>query len=73
MTDMRELVATILECSPESIGGDAALGVHPRWDSFAQLSIMLTLEDKFGIPITDETIRRYSHFEALEELGRQSV
>ena len=70
MTPMRELVAEILKCQPESIQLHSALGVDPRWDSFAQLNIMLALEEHYNIEITDENIRRYSRFDALQELAQ---
>ena len=68
--DMRQLLAEILQCQPNSITAQSALGVDPRWDSMAQLNIMLALEERYGIEITDETIREYSQFEALERLEK---
>ena len=69
-TDIRQLLAEILHCSPNSITAQSALGVDPRWDSMAQLNIMLALEERYGIEITDESIREYSQFEALERLEK---
>jgi acyl carrier protein len=60
MTDLREMVASVLRCRPEELPDDARLGETARWDSFAQLDIMLALEERFGIEINDETIRTYS-------------
>ena len=70
MTSMRELVAGILKCPVQSIHSRSGLGVDPRWDSFAQLNIMLALEEQYNIEITDENIRRYSRFDALQELAQ---
>ena len=65
---MRMLVAEILNCPPGAITAKSALGVDPRWDSMAQLNIMLALEERYGVEITDETIRQFSRFDALEAL-----
>lgn len=70
MIQMRELVAELLKCPPESLHAHSGLGVDARWDSFAQVNIMLALEERYNIEITDETIRRYSHFDALLELAK---
>lgn len=51
------LIAEALDCPVETLDRDSALGRHPAWDSMGQLNIMLALERRFGLPITDETIR----------------
>ena len=63
---MRMLVAEILNCSPGAITAMSGLGIDPRWDSIAQLNIMLALEERYGVEITDDTIRQFSRFDALE-------
>ena len=62
-----ELVSVALECSPDDVGEDSALGVHPRWDSFAQVRIMVMLEDSYGIEIDDASIRAYSSYAAIRD------
>ena len=57
-----ELLAAALRCSPESILPGSALGVHPNWDSFGHMSLMLELEKHYGIEISDDTIRKYETF-----------
>lgn len=69
MTDSATaLVAAALDCAPDSLGPDSGLGTHPQWDSIGHLEIMLALESRFGIAITDETIRRYATLAAIGAL-----
>jgi len=67
--DPRNLIATALDCDPASLTEDSRLGHHPKWDSVGHLAVMLALEARYGIPLTDETIRRYESFAAIAELA----
>ena len=71
MSDIRTMIAGFLHCRPDDIARTAALGETPGWDSFAQLNIMMELERRFAIPITDETIRTYSRFAAIDALAKE--
>jgi acyl carrier protein len=55
--EVLRLIAAALDCPPSSLTMDSALGLHPAWTSLGQLSILMELEQRFGIAITDETIR----------------
>ena len=71
------LVSECLECEPTSLSRDAALGVHPKWDSLGHLRIMMALESQYGVAISDETIRRYDNLAAIvaryDELTRNKL
>lgn len=73
MSEIRSMIAGFLQCRPDDIATTAALGETPGWDSFTQLNIMLELERRFAIPITDETIRTYSRFAAIDALAQKSA
>jgi len=73
MNEIRGMLADILRCHPDDLVPDSGLGHTAHWDSLAQLSIMLLLEDRFGIEISDETIRKYSTLSAIEDLVRKQV
>ena len=64
--DPRSLVAAALECDPASLTETSALARHPKWDSFAQLRIMIQLEENYGVEINDANIRRFETFTAIE-------
>ncbi len=68
MSNVVAAVAEILGCAPDTLPANAALGETPHWDSFAQLRIMMFLEEQFGIAITDDTIRQYSALAAIQAL-----
>jgi acyl carrier protein len=71
---IRDIVGRALDCDASAIPGDAKMGTHPKWDSLAQLSIMLELQQHFGIAIDGDSIRRYASLQALLEFeaGRQA-
>ena len=50
---VRELVAEVLELMPAEVLDDMRMHGHPRWDSLAQLDIILKLEEAFGLTIDD--------------------
>ncbi len=59
------LIAEALGCAESSLAEDSRLGNHPNWDSVGHLSVMLALEQHYGVEITDETIRRYDNVAAI--------
>ena len=65
LIEPRQLIAAALECAPESLESEAALGRHPKWDSFGHLNLMMALEENYGIAITDETVERFASLEAI--------
>ena len=71
MSDIRVQIADILKCRPGDLSATAALGETPGWDSFAHLAIMMALEQRYAIPITDDTIRTYSRLSAIDDLALQ--
>ncbi|MBF0247643.1 MAG: acyl carrier protein [Alphaproteobacteria bacterium] len=54
-----ELVAEALGCRPETLRPDSGLNNHPMWDSFGQLNVMMALEENYGVPVDDDSIRAH--------------
>lgn len=50
----RALVAEALAVSLDRIGPEAKLHAAPGWDSLGQLSIILAIEERLNVQITDE-------------------
>jgi len=71
MSELHSVIAGLLNCQLASLSPTSALGETPGWDSFAQLNIMLELERRYAIPITDDTIRAYSNLPAITALARE--
>ena len=61
------LIAEALECSQEEITEGLGLGLHPKWDSLAQLRVMMALEKHYGIDIDDDSIKRFHTREAIHK------
>lgn len=49
-----EIIAKILKTTPGHLPKDAALGEFEHWDSLAQLVILSSLEQEFGLSIEPE-------------------
>ena len=54
LAEIREIVAEFSEMSPQAIREDANLEIDLGVDSLAQVEIMMELEDRFHISISDE-------------------
>ncbi len=66
--DPRVWLSRILQCPSEAVADDSSIVTHPGWDSFAQVEIMIHLETHYGIEMNEETVARYTSFEAILEL-----
>lgn len=58
-----DTISEILKVPPTDLTPDSALGVTPGWDSMAHVDIMMVLEDRLGIEISEESL------ESLTTLG----
>lgn len=54
-----ELVANAIGCSPDSLSEDSAMYRDFGWDSFGHLSVILALEQEYGIEISDAAVESY--------------
>lgn len=60
-----ELVADVLNVSPETIPPDASMESVSDWDSLAQLNICMLIEERFGVDMDMETIAASNSIPAL--------
>jgi acyl carrier protein len=51
---LKRLVANVLELEPEDIGADTSMDTVEQWDSLRHLTLVLAIEDEFGISVPDE-------------------
>jgi acyl carrier protein len=51
---LKRLVANVLELEPEDIGPDTSMDTIEQWDSLRHLTLVLAIEDEFGISVPDE-------------------
>lgn len=56
MDRVREIVAEATGIPIDQVTDDIGFGLHPQWDSVAQISVVMSLEEAFGIQISDDDI-----------------
>jgi acyl carrier protein len=59
------LVAEELGVEPGQLPHDATLNVYERWDSLNHISIILALEEEFGVEVNEDTIRQLNSIPAI--------
>jgi acyl carrier protein len=51
---LNDVMATVLRVPADSIGPDSSMDTVPGWDSLRHLTLVLALEEEFGVQIPDE-------------------
>ena len=51
---LKQIVADVLEVEPGAIGPDFSMDTVEQWDSLRHMTLVLSIEDAFGISIPDE-------------------
>lgn len=62
---IRSEIATILGLPPDSLTDSIGVGSIPEWDSLAQLAIITTLEEEFGVQIPEEKMMKVSSLKEI--------
>lgn len=74
---LRQVMATVLEVPVDTVGPDTDMDTVEGWDSLRHLTLVLSLEQEFGVSIDDEdagSITSYPLIKlVLEDLLRASV
>lgn len=71
LPDPFSIVAEVLGCPRESLSIDSARYRDHGWDSLGHVTIVIALEDAYGIGIDDETIEKYATMKAIHQLYEQ--
>lgn len=53
-TRLKQVVADVLEVDADTIGPDFSMDTVEQWDSLRHMTLVLAIEDAFGITIPDE-------------------
>ena len=69
LKDPYELVAEALETDKSTLTEKSKMHNHPNWDSVENVSIMVALEEHYGLEIKDAM--RYNSMEAILQLYKQ--
>ena len=51
---VRQILADVLGLDPEEVGPDTSTDTVEAWDSLQHLTVVLALEEEFGIQFDDE-------------------
>lgn len=62
---VKEVMAAVLMVDPSTINEDASMDSIPTWNSLRQMSLVLALEDEFGVSFPDEDAANATSFELL--------
>ena len=62
---IRSLLAGIFQIPLDDVPADMAFGDIPQWDSFGHMEVMMSLEEKFCVEISTETISELVNIPAI--------
>lgn len=51
---LRQVMGTVLQVPADTIGPDSSMDTVEGWDSLRHLTLVLSLEEEFGVRIDDE-------------------
>ncbi|OHE82709.1 MAG: hypothetical protein A2107_09115 [Verrucomicrobia bacterium GWF2_62_7] len=67
MTEVRKLAAEVFNASLEQVPPDARFGSVPGWDSLGHMRLLMLLEERYRITISEERIRAFLSLRAIAE------
>jgi acyl carrier protein len=69
---VREIMAQVLDLSPETIDTELSTTTSSAWTSLNHLMLVSQLESEFGVVFSNQEIKELSSFPAIVEiLGRR--
>ncbi len=72
--ELKRILSEVLDLPPERIREDAAMENTPGWDSLAQINIILSLEQSFGVSIDPAQAATMTNVAAIRRvLAEQGV
>lgn len=69
---IRGLLAEALQVPSDQVVDDLQFGDLPQWDSMGHMEVMISLEEKFGIEITPDTIAELISFSAISDYIKEN-
>lgn len=63
--EIAKIAAMNLKCDEKQINLKSGLGHHYNWDSLAHVTLMLSLEEKFGVTIDETNIATLNTIEQI--------
>lgn len=73
-SSLRNIVADVLDVSPDRITPESGVGNVESWDSFAHLQLMLAVEGEYGVQFDPQRLPELTTVARLQdELVRKGV
>jgi citrate synthase len=63
--EVRQMVAEVLHVPSEKVHDELSFGDLPEWDSLGHMDLLMTLEERYGIPLDEELIARLISIDAI--------
>jgi len=71
LIDPIELVSQILQCEPSSITEEMDHSEHPSWNSLNHVSLIVALEEEYGLSINDESIEKFRNMAEIVSFHKE--
>ncbi len=73
-SSLRDILADVLEVSPEEITPDLTMEKVENWDSFRHLQVILALEGEFGVQFDPQRVPEMTSVALIQqELEKKGV
>ena len=70
---LKNVMATMLNVDPASIGPDTSMDTVPSWDSLRHMNLVLALEEEFKVTIPDEDAGNITSYQLIKLVLEQQL
>ena len=70
---VRTILADLFELDPNAIGPDTSTDTVEEWDSLQHLTVVLSVEEEFGIQLDEEQTIAMVTFPLITEIVREAT
>jgi acyl carrier protein len=69
--DLRQLMADVFGMDPKEINDEASIDTIEAWDSHRHLNLVLALEERFDVSLTEQETVEILNFELIRAVLRE--
>jgi acyl carrier protein len=75
MDHLKQIIARVLQVSPDSVNDETSSQTLPQWDSMGHMNVIMALETEFRVRFTVHEILEMRDIPAVKRvlLGRQAA